>query len=95
MADQRLATCLWFDSGAKDAAEFYCALFPDSHVKRIDTAPADYPGGRAGDVLTVSFMLLGSAFMALNGKEKNDFTDAVSFQVFTETQSETDRSGQP
>lgn len=39
----------------------------------------------------MSFMLLGSAFMALNGKEKNDFTDAVSFQVFTETQSETDR----
>ncbi|MEC7421282.1 MAG: VOC family protein [Pseudomonadota bacterium] len=91
MADQRLATCLWFDGGAKDAAEFYCALFPDSHVKRIDTGPADYPGGRAGDVLTVSFMLLGSAFMALNGKEKNDFTDAVSFQVFTETQAETDR----
>lgn len=91
MADQRLATCLWFDGGAKDAAEFYSALFPDSHVKRIDTAPADYPGGRAGDVLTVSFMLLGSAFMALNGKEKNDFTDAVSFQVFTETQAETDR----
>lgn len=41
MADQRLATCLWFDGGAKDAAEFYCALFPDSHVKRIDTAPAN------------------------------------------------------
>ncbi|UIP06320.1 VOC family protein [Erythrobacter sp. SDW2] len=90
-----IATCLWFDGGAKDAADLYCGLFPDSAITRIDTAPSDYPGGKAGDVLTVSFTLLGQPFMGLNGRPKldnaNGFTDAVSFQVFTDTQEETDR----
>ncbi|MCP5397412.1 MAG: VOC family protein [Sphingomonadaceae bacterium] len=91
MADAKLATCLWFDGGAYDAAQFYCDLFPDSKISRVDKAPTDYPGGKAGDVLTVNFTLLGQPFMGLNGKAQNDFTDAVSFQVFTDTQAETDR----
>ena len=91
MADGKLATCLWFDRGAEEAAEFWCSLFPDSTVKRVDRAPADYPGGKTGDVLTVNFNMLGQSFMGLNGKQENAFTDAISFQVFTETQEETDR----
>jgi predicted 3-demethylubiquinone-9 3-methyltransferase (glyoxalase superfamily) len=86
-----MATCLWFERGADDAALLYCDLFPESRIDRIDTAPTDYPGGKAGDVLTVNFTLFGQAFMGLNGKADNGFTDAVSFQVFTETQEETDR----
>ena len=95
MADAKMATCLWFDGGAKDAADLYCSLFPDSEVTRVDSAPTDYPGGKKGDVLTVGFSMLGPSFMGLNGRPKleaeNGFTDAVSFQVFTETQEETDR----
>lgn len=86
-----MATCLWFDGSAKQAADLYCSLFPDSVIGRVDTAPADYPGGKAGDVLTVNFTLLGQPFMGLNGKAENGFTDAVSFQVFTDTQEKTDR----
>ena len=91
MSDSKLATCLWFAGEAEDAAKLYCGLFPHSAINRIDRAPADYPGGKAGDVLTVGFTLLSQPFMGLNGKSANDFTDAVSFQVFTDSQDETDR----
>lgn len=90
MADKKLATCLWFERGAEEAARYWCDLFPDSAVGQINTAPTDYPGGKAGDVLTVGFTLLGQSFMGLNGKKENGFNDAVSFQVFTDTQDETD-----
>ncbi|WDA40110.1 VOC family protein [Erythrobacter sp. BLCC-B19] len=91
MADHAMATCLWFASGAEEAVKFYCDLFPGSAVTRTDRAPGDYPGGKAGDVLTMNFTLLGQPFMAMNGRPEGDFSDAVSFQVFTETQAETDR----
>ena len=91
MTTSKMATCLWFAGEAHEAAQLYCGLFPDSCIDRVDTAPTDYPGGKAGDVLTVNFTLMGQPFMGLNGKAENGFTDAVSFQVFTDTQDETDR----
>ena len=91
MADAKIATCLWFREGAEDTAKFYRDLFPDSEITRIDLAPDEYPGGKAGDVLTVTFTLLGHPHMAMNGRPEGEFSDAVSFQVFTETQEETDR----
>jgi predicted 3-demethylubiquinone-9 3-methyltransferase (glyoxalase superfamily) len=86
-----LATCLWFDKNAEEAARFYAKTFPDSRVTAVRKSPADYPNGKAGDVLTVEFTLLGRPFVGLNGGPGVPFTDAVSFQVFTDTQEETDR----
>src|SRR5690606_16054784 len=51
--------CLWFDGDALDAAEFYARTFPDSRVGTIYRAPMDWPAGKAGDVLTVEFTVLG------------------------------------
>jgi predicted 3-demethylubiquinone-9 3-methyltransferase (glyoxalase superfamily) len=62
-----ITPCLWFDRTAEEAANFYTSLLPDSHVDRIHRAPSDYPSGKAGDVLTVEFTLMGQPFMGLNG----------------------------
>ena len=86
-----MATCLWFDKESEEAARFYCALFPDSAIKDMQLAPGDYPGGEKGDVITVDFTVLGQPFLALNGGADAEFSNAVSFQVFTDTQAETDR----
>ena len=83
--------CLWYDGTAEDAARFYAATFPNSSVDAVWRAPADYPDGREGGVLTVEFTLLGTKFLGLNGGPQFPFTPAVSFQVHTADQAETDR----
>ena len=87
----RIATCLWFNKNAEEAAKFYAATFPESRIIAIHKSPSDYPSGKAGDVLTVEFTVLGQQFVGLNGGPEFTFDEAVSFQVFTDTQEETDR----
>ena len=87
----KIAPCLWFNKNAEEAAKFYAATFPDSRVTAVHKAPGDYPGGKAGEVLTVDFTVLGQPFLGLNGGPEFTFDEAISFQVFTDTQEETDR----
>ena len=83
--------CLWYDRDAEAAARFYADTFPDSAVRAIHRAPDDYPGGKAGDVLTVEFTVLGIPCLGLNGGPVFPHTEAFSFQVATDDQAETDR----
>lgn len=91
MMRSRMTTCLWFDGGAREAAEFYASVFPDSHVGPALKASTDYPAGKTGDDLTVEFTVLGQSFVGLNGGPEFKPNEAVSFQVFTEDQEQTDR----
>lgn len=90
-ATPKNTVCLWFDKDAEAAAHFYAATFPDSRVSAVHRAPSDYPSGRAGDVLTVHFTVLGIPCLGLNGGPAFPHSEAFSFQVATDTQEETDR----
>jgi predicted 3-demethylubiquinone-9 3-methyltransferase (glyoxalase superfamily) len=83
--------CLWYDKDAEEAARFYAATFPDSKVTAVHKAPSDFPGGKAGDVLTVDFTVLGVPCIGLNGGPTFKHSEAFSFQVATDDQEETDR----
>ncbi len=88
----KMITVLWFDHGqARQAAEFYTGLFPDSGMGKAMTAPSDFPSGQAGDELTVEFTLLGARFMGLNGGPNFKPNESVSFMIETEDQAETDK----
>jgi predicted 3-demethylubiquinone-9 3-methyltransferase (glyoxalase superfamily) len=86
-----ITPCLWFDGTAEEAAHFCASLLPDSRVDSILHAPGDYPSGKAGDVLTVEFTLMGRPFAGLNGGPHFKFNEAVSFQIPVDTQAEADR----
>ena len=73
----RITPCLWYDGNAEEAASFYASIFPDSSVDAVNRAPTDYPNGKAGDVLTVSFTVLGQKFLGLNGGPAFKFNEAV------------------
>ncbi|HSC86430.1 MAG TPA: VOC family protein [Polyangiaceae bacterium] len=83
--------CLWFDKDAEQAARFYAETFPESEVLSVNRAPGDFPGGKAGDVLTVEFTVLGIPCFGLNGGPVFRHSEAFSFQVATDDQAETDR----
>jgi predicted 3-demethylubiquinone-9 3-methyltransferase (glyoxalase superfamily) len=90
---QRITPCLWFDTQAEEAAKFYTSIFKNSRIGRISRygkEGREIHGKPEGSVLTVEFELNGQPFTALNGGPLFKFNEAVSFQVFCETQPELD-----
>ncbi|MGZ8282332.1 MAG: VOC family protein [Allosphingosinicella sp.] len=87
----KITPCLWFNYNAEEAANFYVTLLPDSRVDHVLRSPADNPSMKSGEVLVVEFTLAGQKFVGLNGGPQFRFTEAVSFQIHTEDQAETDR----
>jgi predicted 3-demethylubiquinone-9 3-methyltransferase (glyoxalase superfamily) len=87
---KKVTPFLSFDGQAEEAARFYVSLLPDSRIDQVTRSPMDTPGGTAGSVLIVEFTLAGSPYIALNTPGFS-FTEAVSFQISTADQAETDR----
>ena len=91
---QKITPCLWFDNQAEEAAKFYVSLFENSAmggVTRYGKEGFEVHGRPEGSVLTVSFRLEGQEFTALNGGPHFKFSEAISFVVRCETQTEVDR----
>ena len=86
---QKITTCLWFDTQAEPAANFYCSIFKDSEVGKIARYGDAGPGPK-GDAMVVTFKLEGREFMGLNGGPKFKFTEAISLVVHCEDQAEID-----
>jgi predicted 3-demethylubiquinone-9 3-methyltransferase (glyoxalase superfamily) len=78
---------LWFDKEAREAAEFYCSVFPDSRITNVTTLH-DTP---SGDCDVVAFELWGQPFMAISAGPLFKFNESISFIVPCETQEEIDR----
>lgn len=87
----KITPCLWYDGAAEDAATLYTSLLPDSRIDKIVRAPSDNPSTAEGAVIVVEFTLAGQSYMGLNGGPQFPFTEAISLQVATEDQAETDR----
>ncbi|MFE5616257.1 VOC family protein [Streptomyces sp. NPDC056463] len=85
----RITPNLWFDTQGKEAAEFYCSVFPDSEIRRISYYGEAGPR-EAGSVMTVDFVLDGKEFTALNGGPDFTFNEALSLLVDCADQDEVD-----
>lgn len=94
---QKIVPNLWFDGNAKEAADYYVSVFPNSRIlstmnypNSVEEGLADFQLDLAGKVLTVEFELNGQHFTAINAGPEFKFSEAVSFAVFCKDQEEID-----
>ncbi len=93
IARHMITPCLWFDDQAEQAANLYCAVFPNSKITAISRYPdagQEIHKRPAGSVMVVAFELDGQPFTALNGGPTFTFDEAVSFHVMCDTQADVD-----
>ena len=92
--NQKITPCLWFDTQAEEAANFYTSVFDNGRIKQVSRygkAGQDVHGKEPGSVMVVEFEIAGQTFTALNGGPLFKFSEAISFQVMCEDQEEIDR----
>lgn len=86
-----LTTCLWFNGQAREAANFYTSIFPESSIEDSWIAPTDTPGNLQGEEIVVNFRIFGRPFIGLNGGPQFPHSEAVSFQIPCKDQAEIDK----
>ncbi|PKQ06914.1 MAG: hypothetical protein CVT72_04970 [Alphaproteobacteria bacterium HGW-Alphaproteobacteria-11] len=90
---REITTCLWYDSDAEEAVNFYMSVFKDAEMGRFTRygdEGHDIHGREAGSVMTVEFEIAGRKFVAINGGPVFKFDEAISFQIHCDTQDEID-----
>lgn len=85
-----ITPCLWFDTEAEEAAQFYTSVFPSSRIVHVSRYGSAGPRPE-GMVMEVEFELDGRSFLALNGGPDFTFTEAISLQADCKDQDEVDR----
>jgi len=84
---------LWFDNNAEEAVEFYVSIFKNSKIDNVThygKEGYDIHKKKEGTVMTIDFEIEGQKFLALNGGPIFRFNEAISFQIYCETQDEVD-----
>jgi len=90
---QKISPCLWFDTEAEEAANFYVSVFDNSRIINVARYPNEGQEGHgkeAGSAMAVDFELSGQRFVGLNGGPQFKFDETISFQVYCESQEEVD-----
>jgi predicted 3-demethylubiquinone-9 3-methyltransferase (glyoxalase superfamily) len=93
IAVQKITPCLWFDTEAEEAANFYVSIFKDSRIRsvnRYSKAGTEVHGKAPGSVMAVEFEIEGQKFVGLNGGPQFKFDEAISFQIHCKDQAEVD-----
>jgi len=86
---QKLSTCLWFNTEAEEAMNFYTSIFKNSKKGKISHYGDGAPMPK-GTVMVATFEILGHEFLALNGGPQFKFNEAISLVVNCDTQKEVD-----
>ena len=82
--------CLWFDTEAEQAAEYYTSIWPDSEIFGAVRYGEEDPS-REGTVLVAHWRLADTEYVGLNGGPQNwAFSEAISFQILCADQAEVD-----
>ena len=90
---QKINPCLWFDNNAEDAVQFYVSIFKNAkfgNVTRYGKEGYEIHKKKEGTVMTIDFEIEGQKFLALNGGPVFKFNEAISFQIYCDTQEEID-----
>jgi predicted 3-demethylubiquinone-9 3-methyltransferase (glyoxalase superfamily) len=90
---QKISPCLWFDDKAEEAVNFYVSIFKNSkvgNVTRYGKEGYEIHKKKEGTVMTIDFEIEGQKFLALNGGPIFKFNEAISFQIYCDTQEEID-----
>jgi predicted 3-demethylubiquinone-9 3-methyltransferase (glyoxalase superfamily) len=86
---QKISPCIWFDSNAEEAMNFYLTIFKNSKVIRFTRNPLGSPGPE-GELLVAYIQLEGQEIMLLNGGPGHPLTDAISLTINCSSQEEVD-----
>ncbi|KIW87379.1 uncharacterized protein Z519_12015 [Cladophialophora bantiana CBS 173.52] len=94
IAPVSLYPCLFFESEAEQAAQFYTSVFPNSSIDTINhfsDAGHEIHKQPVGSVMSVLFTLNGTKWLALNSRPKDiPMNEAVSFQIICQGQEDVD-----
>lgn len=89
--EQKITPCLWFDSNAEEAAQFYASVFPNSKTLEVVPYSTETPSNKPiGSTLTVEFEILGYKFLGVNGGPYFKPNPSISFHIKCGTKEEVD-----
>ncbi len=91
---QKITPFLWFDKEAAEAVNFYLSVFSQqegsvntiTRVTHYGEGGAEASGRTEGSVMTISFLINGQEFVAINGGPAFKFTPSLSFFLTCNTE---------